>query len=208
MKRLLFLMVMVTLAFIGSTVAYADYSFTFTSNDGSYNVTGTLTTPSNGNGPLTVLGGSVTGTGTSNGGIAYSVIVNPIAPSVTSIRPYSALPGNGTDLIFDNQLTPGSDPFLDGNGLVLQANNSFLASNGSSYSSSYLNIWGNGPGSYTVFALGYDNTNQKELYGPQLNGTANISPIAGAPVPIPAAIYLFGSGMVGLVGLKRKFLGC
>lgn len=28
-----------------------------------------------------------------------------------------------------------------------------------------------------------------------------------SPVPLPGAIWLFGSGLVGLIGLKRKFLG-
>jgi len=37
--------------------------------------------------------------------------------------------------------------------------------------------------------------------------TASEVQVLAAPVPIPGAIWLLGSGLVGLVGLKRKFLG-
>ncbi len=172
---------MVLLACIGGREAYADYSFNFMSNDGTYGVQGTLITSSNGNGPLIVSGGTVTGDGTSNNGISYSLV-----PAVTggSIRPFGA-----TDLIFDNQLTPGSNPVLDGNGLVFESANAL----------SYLNIWGNGPSSYTLFQLGYNTTTQSEIYGPQVNGTATAT-----ATPIPAAAWLLGSGFMGLVGIRRK----
>jgi hypothetical protein len=29
----------------------------------------------------------------------------------------------------------------------------------------------------------------------------------GSSVPIPGAVWLLGSGLLGLIGLKRKFLG-
>ncbi|MGD0886853.1 MAG: hypothetical protein ABSA46_18585 [Thermodesulfovibrionales bacterium] len=185
MKKLLFLMV--ALVCSSYSQAYADYSFTFMSGDGTYGVQGTLITPSNGDGPLTVSGGSVIGDGTSNNGISYSLVslsdprVNLGGPS---IRPFGA-----TDLIFDNQLTPGSNPVLDGNGLVFESANTL----------SYLNIWGNSPGSYTLFQLGYNTATQAELYGPQVNGIATVT-----ATPIPAAAWLFGSGLIGLVGIRKK----
>jgi hypothetical protein len=85
MKRLLFLMAILSCFVWGE--ARADYSFTFMSNDDTYGVTGTLLTPSNGSGPLTVSGGSVVGTGTVNNGVIYSV--EPFQPS-GSIRPFGA----------------------------------------------------------------------------------------------------------------------
>jgi hypothetical protein len=94
------------------------------------------------------------------------------------------------DLIIDNQLTPGSDPVLTSNGL------GFMASGGLSF----LNIWGNGtPGSYTLFQLGYDPIAKAEIYGPQLNGTADVT-----PTPVPAAARLLGSGLMGLAGIRRR----
>ncbi len=44
------------------------------SSDGNYGLQGTLTTSSNGNGPLTVTGGSLTGNGLLNGGVSYSLL--------------------------------------------------------------------------------------------------------------------------------------
>ena|SRR5208337_2544107 len=184
MKRLLFLVVL--LICISGSEAFADYSFNFISNDGTYGVQGTLITPSNGNGPLIVSGGSVIGDGTANNNASYSLV--PAVPG-GSIRPFAGLPGDGTDLIFDNQLTPGSNPVLDGNGLVFYSANI----------NSYLNIWGNGPSSYTLFQLGYNTTALSEIYGPQVNGT-----VTATATPIPAAAYLLGSGLMGLVGIRRK----
>lgn len=179
MKKLVFLIMI--LACISCTEAFADYSFSFMSSDGSYGVQGTLLTSSNGNGPLLPLGGTVIGDGAANNGITYSLV--QAVPS-GSIRPFGA-----TDLIFDNKLTPGSTSFLTGDGLVFKSQNGL----------SYVNIWGNGGTSYTLFQLGYNTSTQKEIYGPGVNGTANLT-----ATPIPAAAWLLGTGLIGLVGIRRK----
>lgn len=38
-------------------------------------------------------------------------------------------------------------------------------------------------------------------------GNYNMVEFSVTPVPIPGAVWLLGSGLVGLIGLKRKFLG-
>ena len=164
------LLCLVTLVCISWSEAYADYSFTFTSNDGTYGVEGTLNTPSNGNGPFIVSGGSVTGTGTANSGVTYSLV--PTSPS-GSIRPFGA-----TDLIFDNQLSPGSDPVLDRLGLVFESADGL----------SYINIWGNSPGSYTLFQLGLDTLTNTEIYGPAPYGTITIYPTITPEVLVPQVV--------------------
>ena len=35
-------------------------------------------------------------------------------------------------------------------------------------------------------------------------GVSAAAPVAVAPVPVPAAVWLFGSGLLGLVGLARR----
>jgi len=62
-------------------------------------------------GHFTVSGGSVTGTCTDNSGIIYSFFGlrlsgRTLIPGYNSIRPFRGLSGDGTDLIFDNQLSP------------------------------------------------------------------------------------------------------
>lgn len=154
MKGLLFLVL--GLVCINWGEASADYNFTFTGNDGSYSVSGMLITPSNGNGPLIVSGGSVTGSGSDNNGISYTLVPLTTIP-VSTFRSFG-----GTDLIYDDQLTPGASSVLTGDGLL------FMSSDGTSC----LNIWGN---SYQLFHL---STNQ---YGPTVNGTVNVSAINHAP---------------------------
>jgi hypothetical protein len=39
---------------------------------------------------------------------------------------------------------------------------------------------------------------------PAFNGTGDLNPKSPAAVPVPAAVWLFGSGLVGLVGVARR----
>ncbi len=162
---------MVMLACISGSEAYADYSFSFISNDGTYGVQGALITPSNGNGPLTVSGGFVTGDGTLNNGVSYSLLP---AGDIHAV--------GGDVLTSDNVLTPGSNIVLDGDGLVFKSNNNPV----------WINIWGN-QSDYTYFQSG------PTSWYANVNGTANVT-----PTPIPAAALLFGSGLMGLMGIRRQ----
>jgi hypothetical protein len=64
-------------------------------------------------------------------------------------------------------------------------------------------------GGYSAWFFSFRNGHQS------VNGKDNTSFYAlavhdgnvGAPVPIPDALWLFGPGLVGLIGLKRKYLG-
>ena len=45
---------------------------------------------------------------------------------------------------------------------------------------------------------------QGEFYVEQVQQARGITLVATAPVPLPAAVWLFGSGLIGLVGMGRR----
>ena len=177
MKKLLFLIVAMVCVSFGQ--AYADYSFTFTNDQ--YGVTGILDTVSNGTGPLTVTGGTLTGTGSVNLNTSYSL--QPAGLTLVNMD------GIGTNLgpIQANLLYPGTDNFLPIGLIFVQTTNN---PNGN------LGMWigGNGSNDYELFA-GWGSAD--------VHGTATLTPVATA-TPIPAAAWLFGSGLMGLVGIRKK----
>jgi hypothetical protein len=90
------------------------------------------------------------------------------------------LPGANSPLYDNNPyLVPGGDGVQDGRVSFLFHN---LA-----------------PGSYIAFVGGADYTSQTIQTARGIGGTLTIT-----PVPVPAAVYLFGSGVIGLVGLARR----
>src|ERR1700677_1022790 len=98
-----------------SIAAHADttFNFTYTSTDGTVAATGTLDgTLVDGvyditAGTIDVTGGPVSGPGT--------LLSNLNFPGTTT---NTTLAGGGTYLTYDDALTPGANPELDGNGLL------------------------------------------------------------------------------------------
>jgi hypothetical protein len=50
----------------------------------------------------------------------------------------------------------------------------------------------------------YDNSVGAGIWTLSANGTATYTLASASPVPVPAAIWLFGSGLLGLVGVSRR----
>lgn len=82
--------------------------FSFSYAFAGFNGQGTLSAVANGNGSFT----AVSGVGTNNG-IPISLVPNPAAPGVGFFDIYG----------YDNQLFPGSDPVINGAGLLFQGTN-------------------------------------------------------------------------------------
>lgn len=96
----------------------------------------------------------------------------------------------------DDASFPGSD-FVDGNGI----NTSFLNLQSSwywyrtEYEPNVVGAWD------YFFHDGYQSIDLKEIY----NFAWAVRPGDISSVPIPSAVWLLGSGLVGLVGFRRKF---
>jgi hypothetical protein len=80
------------------------------------------------------------------------------------------------------------------------------AGQGNTTASASLNQYFLTPGIYTV-ALGGACVTCLQIGGPSFNPRAFGTSLTVTPVPVPAAIYLFGSGVIGLVGLARRKVG-
>ena len=90
------------------------------------------------------------------------------------------LPGANSPLYDNNPyLVPGGDGVADG---VVSRTFQNLA-----------------PGNYMAFVGGVAYTTQTNQAARGIGGTLTIT-----PVPVPAAVWLFGSGLAGLVGVLRR----
>ena len=84
--------------------------------------------------------------------------------------------------------------------------NEFTSWHGTTYSSNgsgsiYFSMNSNADTVRAIFSDGNGNDFEKLIAGPA------IFPSDPQPVPIPGAIWLLGTGLIGLIGLKRKYLG-
>jgi hypothetical protein len=188
----------VALFFMGWSQAFADYTFTYTSNDSSVRAYGILDTSTNGPGPLTVTGGFITITGTGLAAAGLTPVAGvPLFPnpggSNVSTSPAGAY-------YYDNQLSPtgSSSHILDYWGLLFK--------NGSTEINLY-NLFGAGSGSSNSAAAtsyqllefpstGYNNWNTFTL--------TNTGTFAVSAVSVPPSLLLLAPCLLGLVGLRKR----
>jgi hypothetical protein len=161
----------IALSGISSTALADTYDITYT--DGGANVA---------NGEIDVVGGmAVSGTLTVTAGAADGT--------------WTLQPGAGEDgsFIWDNQVNPASNPFLDPDGLLFVDG------------SSELNIWGNGADNYSLYG------NIGGNYNPVSNGgEATLSMVSNGALPAASApdggwtAGLLGGSFLVLQGYRRK----
>jgi hypothetical protein len=175
----------VIIFFMSWGLAFGDYSITFVSNDNSLNASATLITASNGPGPLTVTGGSITGT------FGYATLYPGASGTGYTYSPAGVF-------IYDNQLSPGSSQPLTLYGL--------LFTTGTYGNADYkeINLWANSTAindySYVQWTQG---TGYSDYTTPGLRGTSRVTP-ASSTVPVPGAILLFAPGLAGIALLRKR----
>jgi hypothetical protein len=190
MKKILILSMAAFLVFGFTSWASADYSFTYLSNDNSVNISGMLYTSSNGAGPLQITGGSL--------GSATLLTGTGIAPSASE---YPGLRDDINPFRYDNQLSPGAVPMLTQYGLLF-SEGTFRENLGYGVGAYYkeINIWSDSPSSDYSYAVAH--WTDTEFSWDRYEGTLTLTATAA---PVPAAVWLLGTGLVGLFGVRRRF---
>lgn len=196
--------------------AHADYIFNFggsaqaqNGNTYTYDFTGVLTSSTNipdGNGYVVVTGGTVTATGAAYNGITFTVA--PLSGNVAGYTAssagftnwyatYTVRNTNGDDLYHDNVIAPGANPLLPapqaGLDLLGTYNGSKIVISLSSFGADQYAMQSDNTGISDPYMTGWS-------YVALTNGTASAT-----PTPIPPAVLLLAPGLLGLVGLRKRF---
>jgi len=156
------------------------FDFTYTSNDGSINIVGTLTATDNLDGTFTAVSGSAveTGTGVPAGYANLSLVPNPNGTGV-----YTTPDGKWN---IDNQLQPSN-----ANGYLI----SFYGLWFSNGSTGEVNLWGNGGSSNNYTYMDLAN------YNDDIRGTFTLTEV---PEPATLIVWSLLGGLGMAIGCWRR----
>ena len=174
------------------------YTFTFTGN-GGIDATGTID----------ISGGVATSGSISV--ISVPLEAPPHTPLTTAAGDLLTAGGDvrnhdGDVITYDTVANPLNDPIFDNTGVCF-ASGFYGYDGGTPEYNALINIWGNGPGSYTMF-----------VGEAQLDGDGNVIgdaqwvyttdsgslTLTENPVPEPATLGLVSAGLLGLLALRRR----
>jgi hypothetical protein len=172
------------------------YDITFSGSDGNGTVTGS--------GKIDIVGGYADGgyfnfnAGDFYSGVTYNLNYGPGGGANITLAGIANT--SGLNLNGDNGVNPGGTTYIDSVGLLFDSTGN--VGNQGSYAGDVLNLWGNGPGSYTLYGAGPD----FPFNGIEANGNVTMSL---APVPEPTTIIagvsmLLPFGASALRSLRKK----
>jgi hypothetical protein len=190
MKRLVIKLLVVAVMMFAATSAFADYSYTFNVDTSSVNgASGYIDLQFN--------------PGISSTGAASAAVSNFISDaSLGAASTMGGVTGVLPSTVTINNTTGYNDYFQAvtfGNNLNYSLN--LIGAPGSSFGLSFYGIDGATP-LFTTDPNGYATVIDVNSNGAVL--TNNSSQVNVTPTPIPAAVWLFGSGLAGMFGIRRK----
>ena len=183
-KMFLLVIALVVMSWGQASADLLNFTYTNTDPNNVANLSGWIDATLNPDGnTFTVLSGNITG-GTWSG-----EIVAPYYPGTGSVE---------GGFRWDNQLlsTNSNVQQLTDGGLMFKTS-----------TNAYINLWGNGGGAnYSYYVSEVNNGYTVQNNSGDFNASL-VSPLVRSPVPtpIPAAVWLLGSGLAGLLGLRRRF---
>ena len=177
------------------------YTFTFTGG-GGMDATGTIDIVSG-----VAQSGSINVTGVPLEAPPHTPLTTAagdLVPDPASPTTLTLINHDSDDIIFDNIVYPG-DPsivqILNGNGLGFASG----PYQDSVHYNTLINLWGNSPGSYTLFVGEAQLDGDGNVIGDaQWVYTTDSGSLTLTPVPEPATLGLVSAGLLGLLALRRR----
>jgi hypothetical protein len=187
-----------------ANAALETYDLTFTGS-GGMDATGTITVDTVNqiatSGSISVTGAPIEATPTIVVSTSGTLLADPNTPNTwAQPNPTSVRDHDGDDEIYDNLVNLGNDPILTGNGLGFAA-----GQYAPQYYETIINLWGNGPGSYSLYvAESQLDANGNVIGDPQWVYDIQSGSLTLTSVPEPATYgAIAGAGML-LVSLGRQ----
>jgi hypothetical protein len=190
---------LVLMASAGAAVAQT-YDFTFTGSGGM-----------DASGTIDIVGGVAV-----SGSINLTGVPLEANPSTLITASGSLLPASGaTDarnhdgdvITYDNVVNLSNDPIFDGDGLGF-GSGYYGMDGGTSEYVTIINLWGNGPGSYSLFIGEAQVDGDGNVIGdPQWvyhTDNSSTSSLNLVPVPEPATLGLVSAGLLSLLAFRRR----
>jgi hypothetical protein len=201
LKRLGILVTALCAISSASTALAQTYDFTFTS--GGMDATGTIDIVGGvaQSGSINVTNIPTEANPSADLSASGALIPDPASPSTLTLINH-----DGDDIIFDDIANASNDPISNSNGLGFASG----PYQDSVHFNTLINLWGNSPGSYSLFVAEANVDTNGNVIGDaqyvynQSNGSLILSPDLGTGVPEPGSISIIAIGAIGLMRRRKN----